>query len=184
MKYAVMMMMMLLCIKGIAQALDDYGPSSEFKKSLGLNLKYPPDLIRDSIPSFITLKVLFDGKDTSCTIDFSDNAHPQVIKEFLRIKDKLNFKSVYKDLKITNHQIPVLIPIQIEMVIPSTLFLKPKSDVLTDKETKGELDSNEPSFFKTYPKSEVFKDMYTFKEKLAIGEFYIYRPISLLIMNN
>lgn len=183
MKYTIMMLMLLLGSKSIAQALDEYGPSSEFQKSLNLNIKYPTDLIRDSIPSFVTLKVLFD-KDTSYTIDFSDNAQPLVIKEFLRIKDKLDFKSVYKDLEITNHKIPVLIPIQIEMVIPSILFLKPKSDVLNDKNAEGELDNDEPTFLKRYPKSEIFKDMYTFKGELAIGEFYIYRPINLLITND
>lgn len=175
---------MLFCIEGIAQNLKENSNWTKLQNSFLRNFRYPTDLEKDSIPSFITLKVLYHDSDTSFTIDFSDNAHPLVIEEFLRVKDKLNFKSVYKDLEITDNKIPVLIPIQIQMNRPSVLFLKPESFVFKIRGAEEELDSDESSSTKSVPKNQVMKDMHTFKGELTRGECYFYTPISLFIIND
>lgn len=121
-------------------------------------IRYPKDLEKASIPSFFTLKVQYDEKAKQYNLEFSDSAHPLMIKEVLRIKDKLDFNLVYDDLTIEKRDIPIIIPIEIRLARVSREF----SD----------------------PKSTVSQNLYNFKGKQAFGNFYFYAPLALTVIND
>lgn len=117
------------------------------------HFRYPDDLEKASIPSFFTLKVHYDEKVKQYNLEFSDSTHPLMIKEVLRIKDKLDFDQIYEDLNIENRDIPIIIPVEIKIQSASQQF----SD----------------------PKNKTFQDLYNFKGKQAVGEFILISPLSL-----
>ena len=126
---------------------------SKLQSSFVKYIRYPMDLEKASIPSFFTLKVQYDEKTKQYNLEFSDSAHPLIIKELLRIKDKLDFNVVYDDLNMENRDTPIMIPIEIKLARVSREF------------------SN--------PKSKVSQDLYNFKGKQAFGEFIFTPPLSV-----
>ena len=61
------------------------------------------------------MKIQFDNNGKLQPIGFSDSAHPDFAKHIQKIADRLNFKSIYLDLKQKGHANNiVLIPIQID----------------------------------------------------------------------
>jgi hypothetical protein len=131
---------------------------SKLQSSFVKFIRYPKDLEKASIPSFFTLKVQYDEKAKQYNLEFSDSAHPLMIKEVLRIKDKLDFNLVYDDLNIKKRDIPIMIPVEIRLARASREF----SD----------------------PKGKVSQDLYSFNGKQAFGNFYFYSPLALTVIND
>ncbi|WP_324759453.1 hypothetical protein AB3466_06620 [Sphingobacterium thalpophilum] len=158
MKKLVMIAAILMCTVDIVYSQDAYNNWSKLQSNFVRHIRYPIDLEKASIPSFFTLKVQYNKKAKQYDLEFSDSAHPLMINEILRIKDKLDFDVVYKDLNIENHDIPIMIPIEIKIARVSHVF----SD----------------------PKSKVSQDLYNFKGQQAIGDFWFYSPLVLMVINN
>lgn len=131
---------------------------SKLQSSFVKYIRYPMDLEKASIPSFFTLKVQYDEKTKQYNLEFSDSAHPLMIKEVLRIKDKLDFNVVYDDLNMENRDTPIIIPIEIRLARVSREF------------------SN--------PKNKVSQDLYNFKGRQVFGDVYFYAPLVLTVIND
>ncbi|KKO92468.1 hypothetical protein AAW12_05045 [Sphingobacterium sp. Ag1] len=158
MKKSVIIALMLILFHGIVYSQETNNHGAKLQSSFVTHLRYPKDLEKASIPSFFTVMVQYDEKARQYNLEFSDSAHPLMIKELLRIKDKLDFNSVYEDLNIEKRNLPIIIPIEIRLAKVSKEFSDPKSNVT--------------------------KNLYNFKGKQAFGEFYFYAPLVLTVIND
>lgn len=157
MKKSVIIALTLILFNNIVYSQDTNYHGAKLQLNFVTHLRYPKDLEKASIPSFFTLKVQYNEKAKQYSLEFSDSAHPLVIKELLRVKDKLDFNLVYDDLNVKKRDLPILIPIEIRLARVSKGFSNPKSNVP--------------------------KDLYNFKGKQSFGEFYFYPPLVLLVIN-
>ena len=79
------------------------------------HLKYPSELQNKCVPTITLMKVTFTNTGELDFINFSDSATPEFVDLIQNIKNKLDFKSIYTDLRSKKKDInPVLIPIQID----------------------------------------------------------------------
>ncbi|MGJ1294288.1 hypothetical protein ACR777_08725 [Sphingobacterium spiritivorum] len=107
-------LMILIYTNTSAQNITKHEGFDSFYNSLNTNFKYPNQLAKRCIPIFTMMFVQFKSNGDIDHIKFSDSAFPQFVNEIFRIKDKLDFKSVYKDIvKIDASNNSVLIPIHI-----------------------------------------------------------------------
>ncbi|WP_286860272.1 MULTISPECIES: hypothetical protein [Sphingobacterium] len=153
MKKLIMIAVILMWTKSIVYSQDANIHRSKLQSSFAYHLRYPKELEKAALPSFFTLKVQYDHKAKQYNLEFSDSAHPLMIKEVLRIKDKLDFNAVYDDFNLGNRDIPIMIPIEIKMQRASPKF----SD----------------------PTTKISQHLYNFKGKQAFGEFIFTHPLSL-----
>ncbi|MGJ1261333.1 hypothetical protein [Sphingobacterium spiritivorum] len=87
----------------------------KFYRSFSSSFKYPIQLSDRCIPIFTIMFVQFSVEGKVDSIKFSDSAFPQFVNEVLRIKNNIDFYSLYKDiLKTNNDNNTVLIPIHID----------------------------------------------------------------------
>ena len=149
MKKLIMIAVILMWTKSVVYSQGVNNNWAKLQSVFVKYIRYPKELEKASIPSFFTLKVQYDEKAKQYNLEFSDSAHPLMIKEVLRIKDKLDFNLVYDDLNIEKRDIPIITPIEIRLARVSREF----SD----------------------PKSTVSQNLYSFKGKQAFGEF-IFTP--------
>ncbi len=158
MKKLILIAVILMWIKTIVYSQDANNHCTKLQSSFVHHLRYPKDLEKASIPSFFTLKVQYDEKTKQFNLEFSDSAHPLMIKELLRIKDKLDFNVVYDDLNMGKRDIPIMIPVEIRLARVSKEF----SD----------------------PKSKVSQDLYNFNGTQVFGDVYFYAPLVLTVIND
>lgn len=128
-------------------------PSFEkFYSNFGENLRYPSGL-QDEWPSTITLmKINFTGNGDVQSISLSDSAFPQFVHLMEKMKEKLDFNSIYQDIKAKQKDVKqVLIPIHIDYE---------KIDV-----------------WKSSISSEDFKKLYVFNGKPISGKYFLYPNI-------
>lgn len=98
-----------------AQKNNDYKGYEAFYKSFNTYFKYPQQLSKRCIPVYTIMMIKFGKKGNIDSIQFSDSAFPQFVSEVIRIKNNLNFKSIYNDLVDRNRNNDVvLIPIHID----------------------------------------------------------------------
>lgn len=87
---------------------------SQFEHSFVKNFKIPPQLHERCLPIITIMSITFDEYGNVNSLNFSDSAYPQFIQELLRIKDKIEFKLLYKEISALGKQKEnILIPIQI-----------------------------------------------------------------------
>ncbi|MGE8377429.1 MAG: hypothetical protein ACN6PN_03735 [Sphingobacterium sp.] len=136
----------------------DFPSVEKFYNSVIENLKYYPDALQDSCIGTITLiKIHFDDNGELQSIDFSDSAQPVFVKYIQEIRNRLNFKSIYQDLKQKGHvDNKVLIPFQI------------------DTEKMDECKS-------TISSTDLMK-LYVFDGKPCAGEYFLYPYIYVRIV--
>lgn len=92
--------------------IDNY---QTFENSFLRNFKYPPQLQERCIPVLTLMVISFDQSGKITSLRFSDSAYPQFIEEVQRIRDNIDFESLYMDLKsLGKENEKVIIPIQID----------------------------------------------------------------------
>lgn len=97
------------------QKNDEFPSYEKFNSSFAEHLKYPAELQKKCATTFTLMKVTFDSKGQVEFLSFSDSAAPEFISLMQEIKDKLDFKSIYTDLKKKKKDIKqVLIPVHID----------------------------------------------------------------------
>ncbi|PUV25093.1 hypothetical protein [Sphingobacterium athyrii] len=96
----------------------DKGKIDNFKKfenSFLRNFKYPAQLQERCIPILTLMVISFDQSGKIKSLRFSDSAYPQFIAEVQRIRDNIDFESLYMDLKsLGKENEKIIIPIQID----------------------------------------------------------------------
>lgn len=136
---------------GYSQSVNNEDYPSLFKKSFTINFRLPKSLENAGTPVFTLMKIGFNNRGEVNKLEFSDSAPKEFIEEMNRIKDKINFQAIYKDLHISNSDIQVLIPVQVDAYKPSLGPLSVEKDVL-DK-------------------------LYLFKGKIVTGSYLFYEKI-------
>jgi hypothetical protein len=109
-------LLLLITLQVFGQKHEDFPSVEKFYDSLIENLKYYPDVLQDSCIATISLmKIHYDNNGELQSIDFSDSTHPVFITYIQEFRNKLNFKSIYQDLKQKGYaDNKVLIPLQID----------------------------------------------------------------------
>lgn len=158
MKKSLIIALILISFHGIVYSQEANNPGAKLQSSFVTHLRYPKDLEKASIPSFFALKVQHNEKAKQYNLEFSDSADPLIIKEILRIREKLDFDLVYNDLNIEQRDIPIIIPIEIRLAKVSKEF--------------------------SAPKNRISQNLINFQGKQAVGEFYFYAPLVLLVVND
>jgi hypothetical protein len=96
----------------------DKGKIDNFKKfenSFLRNFKYPAQLQERCIPVLTLMVISFDQSGKINSLSFSDSAYPQFIQEVQRVRDNIDFESLYMDLKsMGKENEKIIIPIQID----------------------------------------------------------------------
>lgn len=96
----------------------DKGKIDNFKKfenSFLRNFKYPAQLQERCIPVLTLMVISFDQFGKINSLSFSDSAYPQFIQEVQRVRDNIDFESLYMDLKsLGKENEKIIIPIQID----------------------------------------------------------------------
>jgi len=96
----------------------DKGKIDNFKKfenSFLRNFKYPAQLQERCIPVLTLMIISFDQSGKINSLNFSDSAYPQFIQEVQRVRDNIDFESLYMDLKsLGKENEKIIIPIQID----------------------------------------------------------------------
>lgn len=96
----------------------DNGRIDNFKKfenSFLRNFKYPAQLQERCIPVLTLMVISFDQSGKINSLRFSDSAYPQFIAEVQRIRDNIDFESLFTDLKSLGKETEkIIIPIQID----------------------------------------------------------------------
>jgi hypothetical protein len=92
--------------------IDNY---KKFENSFLRNFKYPAQLQERCIPILTLMVISFDQSGEINSLRFSDSAYPQFIAEVKRIRDNIDFESLYMDLKsLGKENEKIIIPIQID----------------------------------------------------------------------
>lgn len=99
----------------IDQKNDDFPSFEKFYSSVMSTVRYP-QILQDNCASTLTLiKIIFDKNGEVESLSLSDSAHPKFVEYMQEIKNKLDFKSIYIDLKNKGFSSkPVLIPFCID----------------------------------------------------------------------
>ena len=87
---------------------------TQFRSSFDTNFTYLNSLVATKASIFAVILVSFNGSGKIKDIKFSDGAPPKFISEIIRIKDKVDFKSMYDELGGNTSDMQVLIPVQID----------------------------------------------------------------------
>ncbi|WP_343558957.1 hypothetical protein [Sphingobacterium sp.] len=139
------------------QKNDDFPSFEKLYSSLAVHFKYPEELKDHCIPTITLMKLQFDNDGEILDIVFSDSAHPLFVDYMQKIRDDLDFKSIYTDLKNKGYTSKtVLIPFQI------------------DSEKIGECIST--------ISSADLKKVYLFSGKPSSGEYFLYPSIYFRIV--
>jgi len=139
------------------QKNDDFPSFERVYSSLAVHFKYPEELKDHCIPTITLMKLQFDNKGEVQNIVFSDSAQPRFVDYMQKIKNDLDFKSIYTDLKNKGYTSKtVLIPFQI------------------DSEKIGECIST--------ISSSNLKKVYLFSGKPSSGEYFLYPCIYFKIV--
>ncbi|EFK56280.1 PTS sugar transporter [Sphingobacterium spiritivorum] len=148
----------LLFLEGsYAQQQNKDSNFAEFKRSFVLNFKYPSELDNKCIPTLTLMFIHFSTDGNVTAIKFSDSALPPFVNEMLRIKDKLDFKSIYKAVSNNNKENRnILIPIQI------------------DADQKGD------NGCLSIVNEESLKKLYLFQGQPISGNYYLYKTLYLI----
>jgi hypothetical protein len=146
------LLLFFISLNGHCQKNDQFPSFEKFYSSISETLKYPPEL-RDSCIATITLmKVNFGSNGGTPTISFSDSAHPSFSEYMQTIKGRLDFNSIYEDLKKMGYESKtVLIPLQ--------------------------LDSEKIFECNSIISSATLMKLYLFDEKPCSGEFVMYPSV-------
>lgn len=88
--------------------------NTRFRYSFDANFTYLNSLVATKASIFAVILVNFNGSGKIQDIKFSDGAPPKFISEITRIKDKVDFKSMYDELGGNGSNMQVLIPVQID----------------------------------------------------------------------
>lgn len=97
------------------QKNDEFPSYEKFNSSFAEHLKYPAELQKKCATTFTLMKVTFASSGEVEILSFSDSAEPEFVSLMQEIKDKLDFKSIYTDLKTKQKELKeVLIPIHID----------------------------------------------------------------------
>ncbi|MCS4224677.1 hypothetical protein [Sphingobacterium sp. BIGb0165] len=108
-------LLFLTTLQAFGQKNADFPSFEKFYASVMSTLSYP-QILQDNCASTLTLiKVIFDSSGEIQSLSFSDSAHPKFVEHMQTIKNELDFKSIYIDLKKIGHSTkPVLIPFCID----------------------------------------------------------------------
>ncbi|WP_210353500.1 hypothetical protein [Sphingobacterium tabacisoli] len=151
-RVTLLILLTTLSLTGYSQSGDNEDYLSLFKRSFAINFRLPKSLEDVGTSVFAIMKIGFNNKGEVDKLEFSDSAPKEFIEEMNRIKDKVNFHAIYKDLRISDPDIQVLVPIQLDAYKPSLGPLSVQKDVL-DK-------------------------LYLFKGKTITGSYLFYERIS------
>lgn len=114
-KIIVAILLILNCCTVFGQKNDEFPSYEKFYSTFAEYLKYPAELQNKCIPTITLMKITFTNTGELDFINFSDSAAPEFVELMQNIKNKLDFKSIYTDLRSKQKDInPVLIPIQID----------------------------------------------------------------------
>ncbi|MCS3557613.1 MULTISPECIES: hypothetical protein [unclassified Sphingobacterium] len=109
------LLLLFISLNGFCQKSDEFPSFEKFYSSISETLKYPPELRDSCIATIALMKVNFNSNGGTPTISFSDSAHDSFVKYVQNIKGKLDFNSIYVDLKKKGYESKtVLIPLQFD----------------------------------------------------------------------
>ncbi len=140
-----------------AQEKEKTNDFQRFENSFLRNFKYPPQLQERCIPVLTLMVISFDQSGKINSLSFSDSAYPQFIAEIQRIRDNIDFESLYKEIKsLRKEDEQIIIPIQIDTGI------------------MGECESSVLQFD--------LMNWYLFDKKPLKGKYFLYKKISSKIL--
>lgn len=149
--------MTLLINYAVSQQKDPNPGFAEFNRSFSKNFKYPFQLEDRCISTVTLMMVTFRSDGSVDLIEFSDSVLDQFKNEFFKVKDKIDFKSVFNDIiNINQENKVVVIPIFIES--EKTGPLGCESNIIASD----------------------LKNLYNFSGKPISGNYYLYSGLYII----